>query len=422
MKNKKFNTSDLFSDNRFLMIFSVVVAVIIWLIVAVEFSPEVTVTVKQIPVTIDYSTINKSFGLDAFGETQFTVDVTVKGKKIVVEADDIADDIIVTANTNYVNSVGNYSLHLNCDSVSARPEYEIVSLSSDDIDVYFDYTKQKEFAVVPEIDFNGDIVPEGYMTGEFVYPESNVIKVSGPESEVNKIQNIAAYVALKEQLHQNTTLEATLFADTVDGSALRYVTFDKQNDQIHITVPVYKKAKLRTVCSFINKPSDYVESVPFAVTVSPAEAMFGIPENKLDGMTGFEIASIDFLKLDSGVNVFKIPAEEISGGTVADGTKEFTVRVDLSSMGKKTFEIPEKIGFINGTDDINAEVSDLSFTEVTVVGPKDKIELLTAEDIILNADLRNITEISDEPIDVPVTFADPSCWLLGEYTAKVIIK
>lgn len=422
MKNKKFRISDLFYNNRFLMVFSVVAAVLIWLVVAVEFSPEVSVTVKNVPVVVDYTNIKTSFGLDPFGETQYTVDVTVKGKKIVVEADDLADDLNVYANINYVNAEGTYNLHLNCESKSARPEYEIVSLSDDSVDIYFDYMKQKEFTVKPVIEGVSEIVPDGYFTGEFIYPETNVIRVSGPETEVNKIDNIIATASLSEQISHNTTLEAVISAETSDGSALKYTTFNKQNDKIHITVPVYKLAELKTSVSFINKPANYVESVPFKVTVSPEQAVFGVPESKLETMDSFEIASIDFSKLDVGINTFTVSASDITGAVTTDGTEEFKVTVTLDGMDKKIFGIPEEIGFVNGDDGMNAQISDLDFIQITVVGPEDVVANLTDADIALCADLKDVDPTTTGKVTVPVSLMDSSCWILGDYHAEINIS
>ena len=62
-KKEKLKISDLFYDNRFLLVFSLLAAVVIWLVVAVVLAPEKTVTVKNVPVTIDYAKIEQSLSL-----------------------------------------------------------------------------------------------------------------------------------------------------------------------------------------------------------------------------------------------------------------------------------------------------------------------------------------------------------------------
>ena len=53
MKKRKLPISKLFYNNRFAMVFSIIVAVIIWLVVALFFSPEVERVIKNVPVKIE---------------------------------------------------------------------------------------------------------------------------------------------------------------------------------------------------------------------------------------------------------------------------------------------------------------------------------------------------------------------------------
>ena len=123
---KKQRISDLFYNNRFLLIFSIVVAVVFWLVVVVELGVEVENTVRNVPVQVDYANVEENLGLKPFGETSFTVDVTVMGKKYIVESGDMLDDLVVKANTSYVNSAGTSTLKLEISSKSTNPAYRII--------------------------------------------------------------------------------------------------------------------------------------------------------------------------------------------------------------------------------------------------------------------------------------------------------
>ena len=311
-KKEKLKISDLFYDNRFLLVFSLLTAVVIWLVVGVVLAPEKTVTVKNVPVTIDYAKIEQSFGLKPFGETQFTVDITITGKRYIVESDKIADDLVVTANTGYVNSVGTYTLHIDVSSNEARPLYDIDSYSLSEIDVYFDYPKEKEFVIEPQIEFSDRIAPDGYYVGDYIFPESNTVKVTGPETQVNKIEKVVARAQASGMLRQSITVDANLAALTKDGETPKYITYNRQSEVVQVTVPIYKIATLPVECSFSGKPSDYVDNVPFDVTISPSSAEFAVPEAKLSDMKSFEIASIDFTKLTEGTNTFTVAADRKS--------------------------------------------------------------------------------------------------------------
>ncbi len=423
MKNKNQRISDLFYNNRFLLVFSIVIAVVVWLVVAIEFSPETTNTIRNVPVKIDYSEIKNNLGgLQPFGETDFTVDVTVSGQKIVVESDSIADSINVTASTGYVNSVGNYDLKI---SAEGSDEYKIIDVTPDVVQVYFDYPKEKEFKVETDIDFGSQAVAEGYFMDDFVLSDANTVKVSGPESEINKIERIVAVAEHAGEMRQSDTVDAVLTAVTKDGSTLKYVSFNRQSEKIQITMPVYKIVTLPVTCSFSNIPAEYLDALPFEVSISPATATFGIPENQIESKTSIELSSkIDFSRLSTGQNVFTISVtdHEISGGIVLDETKEFVVKVDVKNMSAKTVSAPSTIGISGVPDGLTAELTKLNFSVLTVIGPEEKLALLNTDNLVLTADFSKIDENASDVVTVPVRVSDDSCWSYGEYTATFAIS
>lgn len=421
MKIKKLRISALFYDNRFLLVFSVIAAILIWLVVAVEFS-ETTNIIRNVPVKIDYSRIEENMGLEPFGESDFTVDVTVSGKRHIVEDDDLIDNLVVTANTGYVNSVGTATLNIDVSSSSLRPEYTIDAISLASVDVYFDYPKEAEFIIEAEIEHEGGLVPEGYYVDDLIFPNNNTVKVSGPETEVNKISRIVARAEIKNQLRQSATIDAALVALTKDGNSPKFISFNRQRDVINLTIPVYKKVVLPAVCAFSNKPSDYVEEIPFTVSVSPSSAEFAVAESKAENLECFEIAAIDFSKLSIGENTFTVPAEDINGGKVIDSTESFTVTVTVGGMSSKAVGVPSQVNFINVPDGITAELIELSTEQLTVIGPSASLEALTAENIVLEVDLSVLPDNTLGTVVVPVTMVDNDCWAYGEYTAKIMIK
>ena len=60
---------------------------------------------------------------------------------------------------------------------------------------------------------------------------------------------------------------------------------------------------------------------------------------------------------------------------------------------------------------------------VTVIGPKDEVEALKADDIVAVIDAKSISGKVGS-VDMPVTFkfsTSKSCWAYGEYKANVTI-
>lgn len=419
---KKQRISDLFYNNRFLLIFSVVVAAVFWLVVVVELGVEVENTVKNVPVVVDYAKVEENLGLKPFGETSFTVDVTVSGKKYIVESADMLDDLVVTANTSYVNSAGNSSLKLEISSKNTNPAYDIIRYSADEITVYFDYPGDKEFVVIPEFEFDGNPVAEGYHIGDYIFPESDTVRITGPETEVNKISKVVAKAKVGGELKQNETVDAELVALADGDETVRNITFSRKSGKIRITLPVYKIAAMPVTCSFINKPSDYVDNPPFTVSISPASAEFGIPEKKLDGLAEFEIISIDYSRIKEGINTFVVKSSEIASGIVVDGTEEFVITVNVHGMTSGKVGAPQNISFVNEPTDANVELVKLDFNEITVIGPAASVEEMTADSITVTADLSGVAADAKGNVTVPVMIKDDDCWSYGEYTATVLIS
>ncbi len=423
---KKQKISDLFYDNRFLFVFSLIVAVGFWLVASVEFSTEITKTITDIPVQIDYGSIEENFGLEAFGNTKFSVDVSISGKKYVVDADDIKDDIVVRAATS-VSTPGTQKLKLEVKTLSERPTYEIEGIFENnvpvsEIEVYFDYPKTREFPIEPDITLSENSIGEGYYLGDYIFREASKVSVFGPESQVNSIDKVVASAVVDEVLTENTTVDAVLTAVTKTGSSLNYTKFERQSDYIQITLPVYKISELPVECGFINIPSDYINSFPFSVTVEPASAVFGIPEKKLEGIASIEISSVDFSELHSGINTFTVYASDIPGVVMLDGTEYFTVTVDMGELSFSTIEVPASVTFNNVPSGITAELSSLEFTHITVYGPKESVDKITKDNISLVADLKNVDESMKGEVTVPVTFSTSDCWSYGSYFAVVKIS
>jgi len=418
---KKQRFSDLFYDNRFLMVFSVVVAIVFWLVVVVEFGVEVEKEIKNIPVTIDYERIENDFGLQSFGEKNYFVDVKISGKKYIVDSDDISQQITVKANTGYVNAADNYTLKL---SVSTESElFEIVGItSSDEINVKFDYPGSRELIIEPEIDFEGESVAEGYYLGECIFPETDIVKVSGPESEVNKIAKVVARASVDGRLRQNLTVEADLVALNDKGETVSYISFNRQNNKARITLPVYKIAQLQLTCGITGRPSDYVEELPLSILVNPTVAEIAVPEKKLEGIEILEIKTYDFSEIRAGANVFTVNAEEIPNAVVVDGKKSFTVTINADGMDEKTIKPAFEVGYINNTSEMNVELVKFDVSEITFVGPVTNVNAITAENVELTADLSSIPAGATGEFSVPVTLASGDCWIYGKPTVTVSVS
>ncbi len=426
MERKKQRISDLFYDNRFLLVFSVLFAVIAWLIVATEFS-ETQNTISNVEVQINYSNINNLGNLQPFVDKVYTVDVTISGKRYIVESDDIKDDILVVADTSLINSAGDFPLTLTVSSKSVRPEYEFVSVYPQKIDkITFDYLKSNTLNIEPKISFNKNNSPaqEGFFTDEPMISNSDIsVTFSGPQTAVQKVVRVEARADHEGNLDETTTIEATLVAVDENGNPVSGISFNKSSPRVKVTIPVYSKKELDITCSFSNSPYEYVGNFPFEYTISPSKAEFAV-YNKNEEISSVELASkIDFTDLNIGENPLppiKADKGEFNGcGLLDESITEFVVTVNVSGVVRKSFKaMPENIIKENEPEGVNFSFSEFQFSDLTVIGPEEKVSALTNENLVLIADFKDVDISNADSVVVPVRVYDGYCWSFGEYYAK----
>ena len=105
-----------------------------------------------------------------------------------------------------------------------------------------------------------------------------------------------------------------------------------------------------------------------------------------------------------------------------DETQEFVITVKVGGMSSKTVAAPQNVSFINVPDGLVTETSSLNFSEMTVIGPQEKLDLITADSINLVADFSDIDENASDVVTVPVRISDGSCWSYGFYTVTATIS
>lgn len=423
MRIRKISFNKLLYNNRFLLIFSVIVAVIVWLIVAMQFSPEVERIVKDVPVKIEMSNSVDSFDLQIFGTKDFFVDVTVVGKRYVVAPTALsADDFSVTAKTNFVDSAGKYSLRLEIQPKSVSADFTIVDSSVDYIEVFFDAYREGEYSLVPQIEFPGDPVPDGYFKDTEVL-SATAVTISGPATEINKIDRVYAKVAVDRALTSTRTFPVEIVPTGEFGTLLRYLTVNRGNADITMTIPVYKLAELPVAVSFKNVPPAYL-TTPLKYSCSPVKALFAVDESALGDTKAMTIGSIDFALLKPGVNSLVFEKEDITQAKVMDDTKQFRVSVDTSGMIEKELNLkPENINFTNIPQGLAVSYDGIGIYAIKAVGPEIDLQSITSADVYADIDV-GAAELTVGRNAIPARLYirnTDTCWVYGQYTLTVDI-
>ena len=236
LKSKK-KLSDIIHNDKLILVFSFVAAIIIWLGVVINVSPETTRTIQNVKVTID-NTVPSQFGLEVFGDNEFYVDVTVKGKKYLISSLK-PEEISVIAQTNNVDSAGVRTLLLKSDSDFGGSDYTVSAISQKSVDVFFDVPKTVQMVIEPQVVADGfPVVEKGFTSGNINLSETSVT-VTGPSTEINRIEKVVAQLVLEKSLSSNNSADAEIILlNDKNRTDFKYVTMNL--DKVVLTIPVLR--------------------------------------------------------------------------------------------------------------------------------------------------------------------------------------
>ena len=440
MSKSNRKVTDIFFNNRALLIFSVVAAVIIWVIVAVEFSPETQITIRNVPVRVASTSLTDSMQLEPFGAENLTVDITVVGKRYIVEDDSLVKDIDAFANTGSVSKAGTHRLNVEVGSVSTRPQYEIVSYSVSEVEVLFDYYVERQVPVVPVVSIeNGEFAAEGYFAENFV-PETEKVTIYGPKSEVESVMQVDAFATVEGNMKENDGFTASMRLVKKNGDTPRFVGIKSANNgvssgNIFINTVIYKESSALSTVTFTNLPAG-LENADNLVEyqIEPAQAVFGFSDEVTETVS---VGTVDFNELDfkkGGKQEFVIEYTGKEGVVVKDdeanapGAKTFTVTVTLKSLEYSNIPLPTAeegyvIKDVSNKHHLRYEIVSYGDKEsVSVCGFGDKVYSVTRDNLRL--DFSAVSADASGEIEVPVVLVEDYCWIDSapeEYTAKIRI-
>lgn len=409
------------NNNKIILAVSVILAFAIWIWVSIEKSPQVEAVIQSVPIKIDMeNSVPSQLNLQIFGNSEYTVDITVKGKKFIVSSL-TADDFTVTAQTNYVDSAGNKSLQLKAVANNTN-DFEITGLSKNFIDVFFDTLKETEMALQPYVVAPGDkTVIDGCILGDVVFSKNTVI-IKGPSSEVNKITNVIAETSVSEPLSATTTVTPEIKLIGASTDRLSNITVDSGDTAITMTLPVLKTVELPTTVTLRNAPAGYLNG-NIAISVSPSKISAAVPIEKVDEISVLSIGTIDFSELAAGSNVFNFKAAEVTDFMIMNSSvKNFRATINMPSVSSSVLSVPaSNISIGTQKEGFTADITSVGISNVKILGPDDMLAKIRPEMLSVKVDLSayELTEGSRNiPVHITIT-GDTLCWASGTYYITV---
>jgi len=411
----------LLHDSRVLFAISVLLAVGVWLVLAVINDDLQTKTIENVPVRVDFSgTVAEELGLEPFwagpltDPGKLTVDVMVRCKRYENITADTLEATLVTGN-EYTAGEHLLAIRVAPKREADRDRYELVSVTPGSIPLYFDHYKSLEFGLTAAA-IGEPGVPEGYHAQDLMLSKK-IVTVSGPARLVDAIMLVKAEV----NFNDNTTYaETTVFTDIpvypVDrnGDTSPYLTVEE--GEVNATLPVWKRATLTPSVTFEGIPVAYL-GAPLQVRLDPAEIHAALPEGSITEDLRYSVGVVHFQALSPTNNRFRFPAEDLKEIKLFDDTETFTAVVDLSGFDTARFTLPgAQVGNVVN-ERFNVRFEDIH--NVVVVGPADVVKALTPFDLVGEAAIPEEARQGTATLPVNIRVRDrEDCWAYGEYTVR----
>ncbi len=414
MKNSKF--SKVFSDDRFLLLMSVISAIVMWGYVVVYVSNQHTTTIRDVPINMSYrASVYHSMGLDVIETDIATVDVQVTGARSVT-GDLTANDIIIYPNITDVDGRGTYTLTLTAEPTSSVKNFTINNISHNTVQVRLDKVVTKEFTL--EADISSIVVGEDKMADR---PTVNpaVLTITGPEYKVNSIKRVVASTIADETLTQSAVLPGQIKLFDENGGIMdnRLLSFDK--DTVDITIPIMKELVLPIKVEYINVPHGFDTSV-LKMSLSVEKIRLAVPAGGADSLTEFVAGYIDLSTLQTDTP-YVIDIKMPVGYRNMDEVKQVNATVSGDGLVERSVNVDE----IKILNDANNSIQVLTqiISNVTVIGHRETVNRLSNGSVIAQIDASRLSAAQGQQT-VEVSFIIPStdkAYVKGVYTATIKI-
>lgn len=418
---RKSRFSQLLDNNYFVLVLSLVIAVVLWCAVSMFRTTEITKTFQNIKVQLNLEgSLPDNNNLQIFGEQDFTVDVTVTGKSYLINADSFANSIDATVSFASVNSAGTYSLPISVScSVS---DVEITNVSKNSISVYFDEMVEKEFSITEDIvELGGYSLPEGF-TAENPRLSVESVTLEGPSLEMNRISSVQARVELDKELTGTETFTAEIvYVASGAGAKIEYVAV-KDDEPVYVTIPVSITSSFNPAVTFTNIPKDYrKDGIEYTASPETVNVTVSASDKALINAKEITVGSIDFSEIDNTINNFRFSTEDMPY-TFADDIKNITVVVDMRSMAKRWLQVSVSAEDVNLP--ANATLRTETVPSVQVIGPGDSVNDIENSEAYAIPVLDGIQlqpGINTVPAKIVLRTLTDS-WVRGTYTVEIQVE
>ena len=396
--------------NLGLKLASLVLAFVLWFLVAQIYDPKDTVTFNNIQVRL----INTEL-LDEEGKVYEVLDnsnlvrVTVTGPQSIVKSELRRSDIVAEADMSKLTDINTIAITYYCenvsnDSVEIKGNHDSVRLNVED--------KTSKWIKL-ESNTIGEVA-SGYLIGNVTLDQTN-IEVTGPKSAISQVDHAGVDINVTDSTSSlSANVDIKLY--DADDNELTLESVKKNVNSAHMTVEVLATKEVPVEIEYMGVPEDgYMatgeveSSVPTVRIAGTASALVGIsaitvPEDRMN-ITGQSSDLVDIINLKE-----YLPSNVRLANKSFDG--KITATVYIEPIDTKDLTIPaDNISITGVPDGMEAEVTSTAEEyNITVSGLTRDVSILRDSSVTGVLDLNQwmedngLEELTPGNYTIAVTF------------------
>lgn len=400
----------LLTRNLGLKLASLLLAFVLWFLVAQIYDPKDTVTFNNIQVRL----INTEL-LDEEGKVYEVLDnsnlvrVTVTGPQSIVKSELRRNDIVAEADMSKLTDINTIAITYYCenisnDSVEIKGNHDSVRLNVED--------KTSKWIKL-ESNTIGNVA-SGYMIGNVTLDQTN-IEVTGPKSAISQVDHAGVDINVTDSTSSlSANVDIKLY--DADDNELTLESVKKNVDSAYMTVEVLATKEVPVEIEYMGVPEDgYMatgeveSSVPTVRIAGTVSALVGIsaitvPEDRMN-ITGQSDNLVDIINLKE-----YLPANVRLADKSFDGKITATVYIE-PIVSKDLTVAAENISVTGVPDGMEAEITSTAEEyNITVSGLSRDVSILHDSSVtgILNLtqwmEDNGVEELTPGTYTIPVTF------------------
>ncbi len=416
-KKKGTGLARLFGNDRFVLIFSILAAVILWFIMATLNTNERPRIIYDVPITVQLSDSALEQGYKVYGQNETKARVSVKGNSLTVNQIKSTDIQVVAQEVSSVSGAGEYTFNLVAVKRGQLTDYEVVSIEPGT--VVADIDKVKETTLPIESKINYTAAENRYIAAPELSTSS--VKLSGPETVINRVAKAVVEYDVRETLQETKTFSTRINLYDAQGVLIQDSRITLSAERVEVTLTVLSRKELPVTFRYKNQPSNF-DLDKSKIKITPETLDVGASDDRIANLSEVSLGELDLSKISPESNTVEMDISLPEGVQNLSNVTKATVEFDLSDYTTKTLNI-SNFSIQNLDSGRTATVTTRSLS-VTVVAPKSIIDDIQVSNISADIDMSTVTVTgyTAVPVTLSVRSDAGDAWIFGSYRVNISVR